>query len=35
MLVQKMLKHYVTGVIDTILSVMSGSITEQCSYFNY
>ena len=27
--VQKRLQHYVTSLIDTILSVMSGFITEQ------
>ena len=28
--VRKRLQHYVTGLIDTILSVMNGFITEQC-----
>ena len=28
--VQKMASHYVTSLFDTILSVMSGFITEQC-----
>ena len=28
--VRKRLQHYVTSLIDAILSVMSGFITEQC-----